>query len=175
MPVFVATLKVTGPFPLPLAPALMVIHATLLEAAQLQPVDAVTVTVPELPPDATLADVGEIVGAHAVACVTVKVLPAIVRVPVRLVVPVFAAAAMVTVPFPVPAAPAVTVIHAALLTAVHTQPAAALTVVPAVPPAAGSDWLVGEIVGAHGALNENVFERAVGPAPPGPTALTTVS
>jgi hypothetical protein len=102
------------------------------------------------------------------------VLPAIVSVPVRLV-PVFAATPKVTVPFPVPAAPAVTVIHAALLTAVHTQPAGALTVVPAVPPAAVSDWLAGEMVGAHGAVNENVFERALGAVPPGPTALTTVS
>jgi hypothetical protein len=175
VPVLVATLKVTGPFPLPLAPALMVIHAALLEAVQVQPVDAVTVTVPELAPDATLADIGEIVGAHVVACVTVKVLPAIVSVPVRLVVPVLAATLKVTVPPPVPAAPAVTVIHTALLTAVHVQPAAALTVVLTVPPAAVNDWLVGEIAGAHGAVNEKVFERALAALPPAPTAETTVS
>lgn len=172
---FAATLKVTDPLPLPLAPALMVIHGALLEAVQLQPVAAVTVMVPEPAPYATLADVGEIVGAHTPACVTVKVFPAMVSVPLRLVVPVLAATLKVTVPPPVPAAPAVTVIHAALLTAVHAQPAAALTVVLAVPPAAGTDWLVGEIVGAHGALKENVFERALEAVPPGPITFTTAS
>jgi hypothetical protein len=105
----------------------------------------------------------------------VNVLPAIVSVPVREPVPVFVATLKATGPFPVPLAPALMVIHATLLEAVHTQPAAALTVVPAVPPAAVSDWPAGEMVGAHDAVNENVFERALGAVPPGPTALTTVS
>ena len=43
-----------------------------------------------------------------------------VSVPVR-AVPVFAATEYVTVPFPVPVLPLVTVIHATLLTAVHAQ------------------------------------------------------
>jgi hypothetical protein len=80
---------VTDPLPLPVAPALMVIQAALLVAVQLHPVPAVTVTVPVPAADVTLADAGEIVGTHGVpACVTVNVEPAIVSVPVRLVVPV---------------------------------------------------------------------------------------
>jgi hypothetical protein len=82
---------VTEPLPLPVAPALIVIHATLLVAVQGQSVAALTVTVPLPPADVGLAEVGEIVGAHDVpAWVTVKVVPPIVRVPVREVVVVLA-------------------------------------------------------------------------------------
>ena len=78
--------------PLPVAPAVMVIQAALLVAVHAQPVAAVTVTVPVPPAAATLADAGEIVGAQvAPAWVIVKVLPAIVSVPVRAVLPGFAA------------------------------------------------------------------------------------
>jgi len=56
------------------------------------------------------------------ACVSVKVWPAIVIVPLRDVVPGFAVTSYETVPFPLPLAPAVTVIHATLLTAVHVHP-----------------------------------------------------
>ena len=79
--------------PLPDAPALIVIHASLLAAVQLQPVPAVTVTVPVVATDeARLEDVGEMVNVQgAPACVTVKVWPPIVIVPVREVVPVLAA------------------------------------------------------------------------------------
>lgn len=104
-----------------------------------------------------------------------KVDPAIVSVPTRLVVPVRAATLNATVPDPVPAAPAVTVIQAALLTAAHIHPAPALTVVLPEPPAAGIDRLAGEIVGAQGTLNPNVFDRPVDELPPGPTAWRTVS
>src|SRR5436190_768054 len=44
-----------------------------------------------------------------------------VSVPVRALVPVFAATEILTVPFPLPLAPAVIVIHAALLVAVQVQ------------------------------------------------------
>ena len=54
-------------------------------------------------------------------CVTVKVWPAIVTVPVRCAVAEFAAMVMLTVPLPVPLAPPVTVIQAAPLAAVHAQ------------------------------------------------------
>ena len=65
----------------------------LLTAVQLQPVPALTVTVPVVAAEEVrLDDVGEIVSVHgAPACVTVKVWPAIVIVPVREVVPVLAA------------------------------------------------------------------------------------
>jgi hypothetical protein len=154
----------------------MVIHDTLLAAVQAQPVAAVTVTVALPPAAVAFADVAEIVGAHGVpACVTVNVAPAIVRVPVRLVEPALAATVNVTVPEPVPAAPVLTVIHAALLTAVQVHPVPAVTVLLPLPPAATIDCDVGEMVGAHGALNANVFDRALGELPPGPTADTTAS
>jgi hypothetical protein len=83
---------VTEPLPVPVAPALIVIHATLLVALHAQPDAALTVTVALPPADVGLADVGEIVGVHgAAAWFTVNVLPPIVRVPVRDVVVVFAA------------------------------------------------------------------------------------
>ena len=79
--------------PVPVAPALTVIHVALLVAVQAHPVVAVTVTVPVTAADVTLADAGEIVGTHATAacCVSVNVLPPIVTVPVRDVLAVFAA------------------------------------------------------------------------------------
>jgi len=79
--------------PLPLAPALIVIQVALLVAVQLQPVPAVTVTVPVVATDEVRFDeVGAIVNMHgAPACVTVKVCPPTVIVPVRDVVPVLAA------------------------------------------------------------------------------------
>ena len=79
--------------PLPDVPALIVIQASLLAAVQLQPVPAVTVTVPVAATDVVRFDeVGAIVNVQgAPACVTVKVCPLIVIVPVRDVVPALAA------------------------------------------------------------------------------------
>ena len=81
--------------PLPVAPAVTVIHASLLVATQLHPVDAKTLIVPVAPVAAKLANEGDVVDTHDTvatpACVTVKVLPAIVIVPVRDDVPVLAA------------------------------------------------------------------------------------
>jgi hypothetical protein len=78
-------------------------------------------------------------GGGAAPCDTVKVWLATVIVPVR-AAPVFAATLNSTVPFPLPLAPDVTVIHDALLTAVHVQVLAVetATAVPG-PPAAGID------------------------------------
>ena len=69
------------------------IHPALLAAVQLQPVPAVTVTVPVAATDVVrLDEVGAIVNVQgAPACVTVKVWPPIVIVPERDVVLVFAA------------------------------------------------------------------------------------
>jgi hypothetical protein len=70
-----ATLYVTEPLPVPLAPAPMVIHESLLEAVQPQPLPAVTV----IEPLAAIADgneepAGAIVTAQGMpACVTEKV------------------------------------------------------------------------------------------------------
>ena len=78
---------------MPLAPAPIVIHASLLVAVQLQPALAVTVIEPlAASDDGRLFEVGEIVNVHETpACVTVNVCPPIVIVPVRDVVPVCAA------------------------------------------------------------------------------------
>ena len=85
------------------------------------------------------------------ASVTVKVWPAIVTVPVRLVDPVFAATLSETVPLPLPDAPAVTVIHASLLTAVQAQADVAVTVTLTLPPPEVADWLAGEMLKEHAA------------------------
>jgi hypothetical protein len=68
-------------------------QASLLVAVQLQPAPAVTVIEPLMAiDDVRFDDVGAIVNAHgAPACVTVKLCPPIVIVPVREVVPVLAA------------------------------------------------------------------------------------
>jgi hypothetical protein len=78
--------------PLPLAPALIVIQAALLEAVHEQPVAAVTGTLPVQPEALTFTDAGEIVGVQGrPACVTVKVFPPTLTVPVRAELPGFAA------------------------------------------------------------------------------------
>ena len=79
--------------PVPLAPAPIVIHASLLVAVQLQPAPAVTVIEPlAASDDGRLFEVGEIVSVHETpACVTVNVCPPMVIVPLRELVPVFAA------------------------------------------------------------------------------------
>ena len=71
---------------------MIVSHVALLVAVQLQPVPAVTVTVPVAATDVVKFDeVGEIVNVQgAPACVTVNVCPPIVIVPLRDVVPVLA-------------------------------------------------------------------------------------
>jgi hypothetical protein len=81
----------------------------------------------------------------------VKVVPAIVKVPLREVVAVFAAALIPTVPLPLPLAPEATLNHVALLAAVHAQPAPAVTLTLPVPPAAVIAWLVGLIAYVHAA------------------------
>jgi hypothetical protein len=78
--------------PLPLAPLVIVIQDVVVVAVQAQPVVAVTATVPVAPAATTFVDAGAMVGAQgSPACVTVKVLPPIVTVPVREVLVVLAA------------------------------------------------------------------------------------
>ena len=80
--------------PLPLAPAVIVIQVAPLTAVQEQPALAVTLTLPLAAAEATEALAGEIAYVHAVdpaACVTVKVWPATVSVPLRELVEVLAA------------------------------------------------------------------------------------
>jgi hypothetical protein len=90
-PVLALTLNVTDPLPVPLAPDVMVIQSALDVATQPHPAPAVTVTVPLVAADVVrFTETGEIATVQAApACVTVKVCPPIVSVPLRDVVPVF--------------------------------------------------------------------------------------
>lgn len=171
------TVSVTGPEPVPDAPLEIEIQLADSLVVQAQ-FDEVVTDVDAVPPAAgTVSLVGEIAYEQAAAaCVTVKVAPAIVSVPVREVVTVFAATLNDALPGPVLFAPPVTVIHESLLTAVHPHPAATVTVALPVPPAAATDWLSGVTLGVpHVGVNANVLERVPPLLPPGPTACTSTS
>ena len=71
------------------------------------------------------------------------------RVPERCAVLVLGATVKLTEPLSDPLAPEVTVIQVALLTAVQLHPVEVVTVVDPVPPAAGTDWVDGEIENEH--------------------------
>jgi hypothetical protein len=144
---------VTEPLPLPVAPAVIVSQAALLVAAHAQPVAAVTLTAPPVIPAATtLADAADSVGAQgAPACVTVKATPPIVSVAERAVVVGFAVTLYVTDPLPLPVAPALMVIQAALSVAVHAHPVTAVTATVFVLAAKPTLADTGAIVGAQGA------------------------
>ena len=139
-PSFAATLKETEPLPVPLSPDLMEIHEALLTAVHEQPAVAVTLMFIPFPPffpiDWLIGAMEYVHGGGAADCVTVKVCPATVRLPVRCA-PVLAAIVKATLPLPLPDAPLVTASHGALLVAAHAHPLAALTAiaVPAPPPA----------------------------------------
>jgi hypothetical protein len=151
-PVFAATLTLTTPLPVPLPPLAIVNHAAFDVAVHAHDVVTPTVVVP--PSAATLTSVGRIANVHvcaAAAWLTVNVRPPIDAVPVR-ATPVLAAADTVTLPLPVPLAPAVIVSHDALEVAVHAHDEAdAVTATAAVPPSAAMVALDGEIVKLHGA------------------------
>jgi hypothetical protein len=91
----------------------MVIHVALLNAVQVQFEGVVTATVPVVAAgDVRFVDVGAMLDVHGAAgCITVNVCPAIVSVPVRDVVAVFAATLKLTDPPPLPLAPEVIVSH----------------------------------------------------------------
>ena len=71
--------------------------------------------------------------------------------PVRFADAVFAATLSETVPLPLPDAPAVTVIHEALATAVHAHDVVAVTDTLAAPPLEVADWPVDERLKEHDA------------------------
>ena len=149
-PVLAATPNDTVPLPVPDAPLVTVSHAALAVAVHAHvPCEAVTVTEAGPPASATLWAAGAIVIVHGgggAACVIVNVRPAAAIVATRDAVPVFAATVNATVPLPVPAAPDVIVIQAALVVAVHVQlPAEAVTAIDPDPPASATFWDDGEI------------------------------
>jgi hypothetical protein len=129
---FSAIENATVPLPVPLDPDVIVSHAALLVATQVQFWLVVTATLLVPAVAAGVSDVGDTVKEHEFelpACVTVTVCPATVNVPVRDEVVAFAAIEKLTVPLPVPLAPAVTVSHAVLLIAAQVQPAVVVTAV----------------------------------------------
>jgi hypothetical protein len=141
-PVSPAIESVTVPEPLPLAPDVIVIHGCALDAVHAQPEAAVTFTV-RVPPAGSMVCVkGATSNEQPGDCVTVTNVPAMVSVPVR-DGPEVGATVNVTVAGPVPAA-APTVIHSALLAAVHGQPAPLVTVTTCDPPAAPVEYAGGE-------------------------------
>jgi len=152
-PVLAATVKLTVASPVPDV-LLSVIHATPLDAVHAHvPCDPLIVTVP-LPPaevnDCVAALTVNVQGGGAPACVSANVCPAIVTVPVRSLVAVFAATVSCTAPVLLPDAPDATVIHGTFEAAVHAQPAPAATVTLVDPPAAATRTLDDDNVNVHG-------------------------
>jgi len=155
-----ATENCTVPLPVPEAPAVIDSHGTLAVAAHAQPVPANRFTDPvalDALTDCELADREYVHGVDDTPdCVTIKVWPAIVAVPVRAAEDPFAAAVIPTIPSPAPLAPAVIVSQEALVVAVHSQPSPACTVSEMGPPAAATDCVVED--------SENVHSGAGAPA-----------
>src|SRR5919199_6442932 len=150
-PAFVPALTVTVPLPAPDAALVTVSHdVSLLLALHVHQLPADIVIVAAPPPAANGAVDGEIAYVHgAAAWVTVTFRSAIVTVALR-VPAVFAVASTVTVPFPLPDAPAPTVSHAvAPLTAVHVHDAPVATENAADPAADEIDCDGGETTKPH--------------------------
>jgi hypothetical protein len=141
--VFGATLKDTVPFPTPLLPLTSVIQSTFDVADHAHvAADAVTAAEPEPPVSETFCEVGAIVHVHgggAADCVTVKVRPAMFRLPVRAPPLVFAATVNATVPLPAPERPLVIVIQLALDDAFHEHVLPAVTSTVPLPPSGATD------------------------------------
>jgi hypothetical protein len=142
-PVVDATVKLTVPSPLPLAPEVTVIQDALLFAVQAQPAPVVTLVDPFPPPAGTDWLSGDTVNAQPFACEIVTVCPATTSAPER-GGPVSAAAAKVTVPEPVPLDPAVIVSQGCVLDALHSHPAVVVTLTARVAPLASTLWESGE-------------------------------
>ena len=144
---FAATLYVTWPLPEPLLPVLTVNHCVLVDAVHAHPVPAVTETLPvadAAPIEVLVGEMLKVQGTGA-SWVTVNVRPAIVTVPARCVVPVFAAIEYPTVPLPLPLAPEVIVIQEAELDAVHVQPVVVVTLTDPVEALDETDVALGEM------------------------------
>lgn len=149
-PLFAVTENVTLPLPESAAPPVIVIHGVDVVAVQPQPPAADTEIADPLPAVAgSDCDWGLIDVAHDPGCVTGKVRPAMVRLPVR-TLPVFAVAENPTVPLPLPPVPCVMVSHDVAVDAVQGQPAAMVTAIAGPwPPAAVRVALDGLSDGAH--------------------------
>jgi len=136
--VLACTLNVAVALPLPL-PLVTVIHEALLVEDHPQPVGEVTFT--DVEPAVATTDVELALSVKvqaAAAWLIVKVCPATVTVPDRVVPAVFGCTLTLAVPLPLPL-PLVTVIHAALLVEDHPQPVPEVTSTEAEPPAATTE------------------------------------
>lgn len=102
-----------------------------------------------------------------------NVLPAIVSVPLRLDVDVFAVAVYPTVPLPEPLAPAVMVIHEAPLDAVHAQADGSVTETVPWAPLAATEAVRGDSVASH-TIPACVIVNVCPPAVMVPLRLDTV-
>lgn len=144
-----------GPSPWPPAGAATEIHVAEEVAVHAQPSVTLTPTLMLSADEGIAMPLLESValhnacGATAASCVTVKVRPAMAMTPVRCVDVVFAATVYWTVPLPVPDPPPVTVIHGALLVAVHVQAMDPATVIAPLDPLAGTVTDTGDSVIAH--------------------------
>lgn len=135
----------TLPFPLPDAPVIVMNEVLLTAVHAHVGADAVTVTVSVVAFASIDAVSGAMVNVHGgggggvPACDTVKVWPAIVTVPVRGSVPLFAAYDSATAPLPVPLAADVIVTQAAFEDAAHAHVEAdAVTATDPLPPDAAT-------------------------------------
>ena len=169
-PVFGSTLRVTVPFPAPGPPLVITIHVAPDVADHVQLAPAVTSTLDAPPPDATDVPGADSAYSHdaGAGCDTVTVLPAIVTVPIRSALPVFAATVSETLPVPVPDAPLAIVIQLALEAADQSHVSVAVTATDTEPPSEATAAVAGETVGLQvvvrpGVLRQNrqvVFTRA---------------
>ena len=143
----------------------------------MQPPGVVTATFNDPPVAGMGCCSGAIAAVQPSAWLTVKVWPAMVRLPER-GPPVFAAAVKVTAPFPVPVAPSVIESHDALLVDVQPHPAGAETFTDPFPPAAGTFWLGADSENEHPLpwVTVNVLSATeTDPAREGPELDPTVS
>ena len=124
-------------------------HEALLVAAHVQPAAVVTVLLLVLAAAPGASAVGDTVNVQEP--VTVTVWPAMVKVPVRGDVPVFAAMENATLPLPLPLAPEVMSSQASLLVAVQAQAAAVVMLLLPVPPGAAGLSAVGDTTNVQGA------------------------
>lgn len=120
-------LSVIVPLPVPDWPDVMVSHAVLLTAVQLQPgaVPSSTVVVAAAAPAVTPR--GDIEYEHDPACEIWNVAPNTEMVPVRIDVPEFGDTVYAIGPGPVPDPPEVMTIHGAEAVALQAQPDAVVT------------------------------------------------
>jgi hypothetical protein len=122
----------------------MVTQLAVSLAVHAQSVEFLTLILTRPPSRRTERPDGSTVNVHDVpGWLTVTCSPAIVILAFRCGVPPFDVAVKVTVPFPLPFAPPVIVIQEVCSVAVHEQPDGAATEKVELPPAAGTDRLVG--------------------------------